>query len=81
VRIDQATYNQKTGPQKASLDRLLADGILGYSMVITDPIMCGYIKGTHDTLTHEDTHDTQVAMGVASSIICFALIMLSIYYN
>ena len=65
VRIDQATYNQKTGPQKASLDRLLADGILGYSMVITDPIMCGYIKGTHDTLTHEDTHDTQVAMGVA----------------
>jgi len=62
VRIDQASYNLKSPSQKESLDRILADGILGYSMVITDPVMCGYQTLADD---QSQEQEQQVAMGVA----------------
>ena len=64
VRIDQASYNLKSPAQRESLDRILADGILGYSMVITDPVMCGY-QTLADDQSQSQSQEQQVAMGVA----------------
>jgi len=61
VRTDQASYDRLQDPaRKASLDRILRDGIIGYAMVITDPVLCGVLHHNQ-----QDTTTAPHAMGMA----------------